>query len=67
MAILQGDGDPIAAIYDAIIEPSGWDEVGPKTRVTLPVFVAIDRPESQPGSTGDHASFTRSRSKGRNL
>jgi DNA-binding CsgD family transcriptional regulator len=27
MAISHGDGDLIAAIYDAIIEPSGWDEV----------------------------------------
>jgi hypothetical protein len=27
MARSQGDGDLIAAIYDAIIEPSGWDEV----------------------------------------
>jgi len=27
MAILQGDGDLIAAIYDAIIDPSRWDEV----------------------------------------
>jgi DNA-binding CsgD family transcriptional regulator len=27
MAASQGDGDLIAAIYDAIIEPSGWDDV----------------------------------------
>jgi hypothetical protein len=27
MARSHGDGDLIAAIYDAIIEPSGWDEV----------------------------------------
>ena len=27
MAKSNGDGDLIAAIYDAIIEPSGWDEV----------------------------------------
>jgi hypothetical protein len=27
MAKSHGDGDLIAAIYDAIIEPSGWDEV----------------------------------------
>ena len=27
MARSNGDGDLIAAIYDAIIEPSGWDEV----------------------------------------
>lgn len=27
MAISYGEGDLIAAIYDAIIEPSGWDDV----------------------------------------
>lgn len=27
MAASHGGGDLIAAIYDAIIEPSGWDEV----------------------------------------
>jgi hypothetical protein len=27
MARSHGDGDLIAAIYDAIIEPSGWDDV----------------------------------------
>jgi hypothetical protein len=27
MAKAHGDGDLIAAIYDAVIEPSGWDGV----------------------------------------
>ena len=27
MSISRGDGDLIAAIYDAAIDPSGWDEV----------------------------------------
>jgi hypothetical protein len=27
MSISQGDGDLIAVIYDAIIDPSRWDEV----------------------------------------
>jgi hypothetical protein len=27
MAASQGDGDLIAAIYDSIIEPAGWDAV----------------------------------------
>ncbi|MGH9676769.1 MAG: hypothetical protein ACRD36_06675, partial [Candidatus Acidiferrum sp.] len=27
MAVSDGDGDLIAAVYDAIIDPSGWDEV----------------------------------------
>jgi hypothetical protein len=27
MAISHSEGDLIAAIYDAVIDPSGWDEV----------------------------------------